>query len=244
MRCSRHHPFAVPRRRCGFTLIELLVLAALIGLLLALLMPGLLKARRAAEVAHCFSKLQHLGIATMAYTHDFKGFMPPGAYDEGPGAMGWPNVTTLGPEAYYHGYLPLTSAWDGPFMCPTYQHDGIEPRAQNTAAAFLKVSYTYNLKAGGYYFIDRWVYPPIKVSQLRDPAGSAYLIDGIYRTPTKTWYALHSTPLLAPQPTFANFAPMDRHPGQANHLLHVDGHANAMTGADFAARKDEVWLPR
>ncbi len=63
-------------KRRAFTLIELLVVIAIIALLVAILLPALGKARKAALMAGSMSNLHQLNIASGSYRHDFKGFMP------------------------------------------------------------------------------------------------------------------------------------------------------------------------
>jgi len=60
----------------AFTLIELLVVLAIIGVLAALLMPSLGRARRQAKNTHCLSNLRQLGIAVRTYAEDRESVLP------------------------------------------------------------------------------------------------------------------------------------------------------------------------
>jgi prepilin-type N-terminal cleavage/methylation domain-containing protein len=60
----------------GFTLIELLVVISLIVLLIAVLLPALVGAKRAAAKTQCASNLHQIGIAIAAYQSDTHGRFP------------------------------------------------------------------------------------------------------------------------------------------------------------------------
>ena len=66
------------KHRVAFTLVELLVVMAIIGILVALLLPALSAVREAARKAQCKSRIRQIGIALHGF-HENKGHFPPGA---------------------------------------------------------------------------------------------------------------------------------------------------------------------
>ena len=99
------------RHRSGYTLIEVLVVFAIIGILIALLVPAVQRVREAANRMACTNNLKQIGLAVHAYRNTEKKF-PLGSNNKRPVPLTSPRTTYIIELYPYLEQGPTYRRWD------------------------------------------------------------------------------------------------------------------------------------
>jgi prepilin-type processing-associated H-X9-DG protein/prepilin-type N-terminal cleavage/methylation domain-containing protein len=209
-------------RAPGFTLVELLVVVAIVGLLVALLLPALARGKASAQRVKCAGNLRQLGLAAHMYWDDNSG-----------NTFRYRGISTNGGDIYWFGWLARGSegarAFDpapgalhpylggrGVELCPALNYALASFKLKATGAAY---GYGYNLQLSA-----PASQPPINILRLTRLADVACLADAAqvntFQAPASTAHPLlEEFYYVNTNEATAHF----RHAQRAN-VLFCDGH--------------------
>lgn len=104
-------------RRLGFSKTELLVVLAIVGLLIAMLLPAVYHARESARRSQSRNNLKHFALAIHNYVDTYQVLCPGGVFDdEGRGRNDWTSsiYPYLEASSWYNSAQPGQRLWDDP----------------------------------------------------------------------------------------------------------------------------------
>lgn len=214
----------------AFTLVELLVVIGIIGLLVAILLPALGKARAQAQTLKCLSNLRQMGIAFTMYANAQKGYLPYPTTTFGESAMWYsavdPYLTRNIGDAQRTG-VAATRSYATYKQCPVYDtFDGNRSgTAQDTTKEFAR---TYKMNS---MLRHNNPYGPAKITEVPRSAEFVVLGDGVSLDqvgPVDNQYDSGQFSMEVNNITSGSQTwPALRHKGGAN-ILFVDGHASTV----------------
>ncbi len=177
--------------RDAFTFMELLVVIAIIGILAALLLTAISKAKARALRTQCANNVRQLGIALQQFTEDH------GAYPLAKGTN-YPYAEVHDPQQWFDdlqwGYLSSAgsaSVFQGVWRCPSYSEDfsfsyGYNAYGLFSMEAVRQPTGTESLGLGGHRTFGRGrtgtslslADPPVRESEVANPADMMAIADG------------------------------------------------------------------
>ncbi len=215
----------------NFTLIELLVVIAIIAILAAMLLPALAKARAKARAISCVSNLKNTGLALLMYADDNNGMVY--CYNEGSTIFSWPV------SGYSRKY---NQVWAGAYMWFKYLPEDtatVSCPAMKSKFTLLKISDGREQPFHTYATVHGYIRP---ASGWLTTSDSFNCYKTLVIPNTSTFPMLCETGLannaydgnqFTQWPCFTGSALLHVRHLEKNNVVHLDGHAEALTARKF-----------
>ncbi len=245
----RHH-------RSAFTIIELLVVISIIALLVALLLPSLINARRAARNVACLANLRQHVIFGASYAADHQGVLPANARTHSnPGiAAAFYSPDTDDGDYWYVRYRDHAAISDGSWdtlQCP----EARESLESSGAGSINGLDYSLNIFVGGRRKPRNTASPTVyRLPTLDNVGPRAIWFGGVgytnfgstrYRVPWLEFVFSSNQASAAPwnwvlDPSVTDVHQVSRpkgegHPGYVHNFAFIDGSASGMSWKDWRA---------
>ncbi len=210
MKAPRSSPAAL-------TLTETLFALVLLSLLLAFLLPALMRTRQASATAQCVTQLRKVGQGFLSYAQENNGSFPPhwGTRQGEPASISWHGF--VAPYVTGQAGAPADPC-DSVFYCPTLGPEVREGKSYRSTAANAVGTYGFNyFHLSSHSDLASWSF---RLPQLTRPA--RVVLAGDAMTGSEPSVAF---PPAAPRGLYPGSAglPM-RHPGKRVNLVYADGH--------------------
>lgn len=253
-------PFGLRHREPGFTLIELLVVISIISLLMALLLPGLAKARESARAAQCITQLRQTKVGVSMYNADENDWWPIGVYTQG--ISGQPsvasalwtgvvshylrfnyytewqrNATTYSYPKYIAAASTLRNGARSMLKCPSEQF-------KNTWGTDMAVSYGWNSSNWGLGANDAFlVYYTGTTPQSRGRIRSTQILKDATTVMAGEWLRVNGRYEYYYYDQFSSPGTVALYHNGGGNAVWVDGHASRETEASLTkdAQSDGTW---
>lgn len=176
--------------RPGFSLIDVLVSIAVVGMLIALMIPTLQTVKERAHRAICQSNLRQIGLGVAMYAQDHEEFLPPSVFVLGPERLPGEMMTLKLSETQTRELAASPRGWDGlgllygdsylngpkVFYCPS--HHGRHPYDRYDARFGIHRLPGSDPIVSNYHFRGRGPNEALRLNAIR-PQRTALVADGM-----------------------------------------------------------------